>query len=580
MKNILRILKLVIPISPLRMTLYLLLSLPGALLPAVILYLQRKIVDRAAGFNPKLPWSYCAGPVLLLIGAYMVWKMFELVSRQYMEFGYFRYVFLGLDAKIHEKSAKISLEYYDSAQYYQTVERAKQASMFLVFTTNLAVMSLVLIFNLIFVGGYLVSLHPLLILFVVMVSVPVILEKIKGAGYQSRLMQALAQAERRKKYAIGLLSAAGSKKELAHHGADRYVAKRYLAACREVDEKEGWHIRQIGGVGLFFAGIRSLFHGLSVFLMIWLLVTDRITIGGFSVLLASFAALTGSFTQLFHHAGEILQTSVMSASFFELMDLEVTDGEKKIEPDGEAARLDHVSYRYPNEEAYALKDISLSIKKGERIAIVGENGAGKTTLAKLLSGFLLPTEGVMELGGVERSQLEENNIFEQISAVYQEFGHYKLTLTQNVYLGDTAKEMDHKKISHALEWAGILPANDPQELLLGREFGGTELSGGQWQRLALARSYYRERPILFLDEPTAAIDPLEEMAIYQRLNDLARNRTVVLVTHRLGAVRSADKILVLDHGSIAEAGSFEELMEQRGYFYHIWNEQAKWYREA
>lgn len=580
MKNIIRILRLVIPISPLRMTLYLLLSLPGAVLPTVLLYLQRQIVDRAASFGLGLSLSYYAEPVLLLIGTYMIQKMFELVSKQYMEFGYFRYVFLGLDAKIHEKSAKISLEYYDSAQYYQTVEKAKQASMFLVFTANLAVMSLVLIFNLTSVGGYLASLHPLLILFVVMVSVPVISEKLKGAGYQSRLMLDLAQAERRKNYARGLLSTVGSKKELAHHGAGCYVAERYLAACREVDEREGKHVRQMGGVGLFFAGIKSLFHGLSVFLMVWLLVTGRITIGGFSVLLASFSALTSSFTQLFNHAGEILQTSVMSASFFELMDLEVTEGRKKMESGREAARLEHVSYRYPNGEAYALKDISLSIQKGERIAIVGENGAGKTTLAKLLSGFLLPTEGVLELGGVERSQLKENSIFEQISAVYQEFGHYKLTMAQNVYLGATTKEMDHKKISHALEWAGILLAEHPQEQLLGREFGGTELSGGQWQRVALARSYYRQRPILFLDEPTAAIDPLEEMAIYQRLNDLAQDRTVVLVTHRLGAVRSADKILVLDHGSIAEAGSFEELMERRGYFYHIWNEQAKWYREA
>lgn len=580
MKNIIRTLKLVIPIAPLRMTIYLLLSLPGAILPAVLLYLQRKIVDRAASFGLGLPLSYYMVPVLFLIGTYMIQKMFELVSRQYMEFGYFRYVFLGLDAKIHEKSAKISLEHYDSAQYFLTVEKAKQASMFLVFTANLAIMSLVLIFNLISVGGYLVSLHPLLILFVVMVSVPVILEKRKGARYQSSLMQDLAQAGRRKSYALGLLSTAGSKKELAHHGASCYVAERYLAACREADEKEGSHIRKMGGIGLFFAGIRSLFHSLSIFLMVWLLVTGRITIGGFSVLLASFAALTGSFTQLFDHAGEILQTNIMSASFFELMDLEVTDGRKKMEPDEEVARLEHVSYRYPNEQSYALKDISLSIQKGERIAIVGENGAGKTTLAKLLSGFLLPSEGVMELGGVERSQLEENSIYEQISAVYQEFGRYKLTLAQNVYLGDTTKEMDHKKISHALEWAGILLGDHPQELLLGREFGGTELSGGQWQRLALARSHYRQRPILFLDEPTAAIDPLEEMAIYQRLHDLAQDRTVVLVTHRLGAVRGADKILVLNQGSITEAGSFEELMEQRGYFYHIWNEQAKWYREG
>lgn len=436
--------------------------------------------------------------------------------------------------------------------------------------------------------GYLASLHPLLILFVVLVSLPVILEKIQGAKYQSGLMQDLAQAGRRKAYASGLLSEAGSKKELAHHGAGRYVAEKYLAACREVDEREAKHIRQMGRIGLVLAGGKALSHCLAIFLMAWLLVTGRITIGGFSVLLSSFAALTGSFTQLFDHAGELLKTSVMSAPFFALMDLEVTDGSEDLgpckgpegtEPCGEAVRLEHVSYRYPNGGEYALKDISLSIRNGERVAIVGENGAGKTTLAKLLSGFLLPSEGVMELGGVERSQLREGSIFKQASAVYQEFGRYKLTLAQNVYLGDPEKEMDPGKVNHALEWAGVPFSGNPKELLLGREFGGTELSGGQWQRLALARCYYRQRPLLFLDEPTAAIDPLEEMAVYERLNGLTKERTVVLVTHRLGAVRNMDKIIVLEHGSIAEEGSFEALLEQRGYFYHIWNEQAKWYRE-
>ena len=136
-----------------------------------------------------------------------------------------------------------------------------------------------------------------------------------------------------------------------------------------------------------------------------------------------------------------------------------------------------------------------------------------------------------------------------------------------------------KRIREALDWADLFLEEDPEQMLLGREFGGRELSGGQWQRLALARSYYRRRPVLFFDEPTAAIDPLEEAALYGKLEKLAAGRTLVLVTHRLGAVRQADRILLLEGGKIAEAGSFTQLMERKGRFYRIWNEQTKWYKE-
>lgn len=580
MKNIVRILKLVIPISPFRMMIYLLLSIPGAVLPTVLLYLQRQIVDSVANLNQGFSILYYMKPVLLLIGTYMILKLFSLISNQYMEFGYFRYVFMGLDARIHEKSAKISLEYYNCAQYYQIVQNAKQASMFLVFTANLVIMSVILIFNLLSVGGYLASLNSLLIVFVILVSVPVVIEKLQSTRYQSNLIQDLVQAIRRKKYAFDLLSTESCKKELAHQGASHYVVDKHLAACNEINTREWTHIWQMGRNGLIFALIKSMFHSISVFMMIWMVVTNRITIGGFSVLLTSFSVLANSFTQLFNQAGEILQTSVMSASFFTLMDLEVKDGTINMKLGEEIAHLEHVFYQYLDAEDFALKDISLSIRRGEKIAIVGENGAGKTTLAKLLSGFFWPTEGVMKLGGMIRSQLQENSIFEYISAVYQEFGHYKLTLAQNVYLSDTMKQMDMEKICNALNWAGIFLSEHPKEILLGKEFGGIEISGGQWQRLALARSYYRQRPIVFLDEPTASIDPLEEMGIYGRLNELGQDRTVILVTHRLGAVHSADKIIVLDHGSIIESGNFEQLMEQRGHFYYIWNEQVKWYQEV
>lgn len=303
------------------------------------------------------------------------------------------------------------------------------------------------------------------------------------------------------------------------------------------------------------------------------------------MLLTSFAALTNIFTQLFDHAGEIMQTGIMSSAFFELMEFEVKDGDRNLEDSGEYARLAHVSYRYPNSAQTALNDISLAIKKGERVAIVGENGAGKTTLAKLLSGFLLPVEGHMELGGIDRHMLRERSIFDHISAVYQEYGRYKLTLAENVYLSDTMgkdhglKEPDVERICHALAWADVRFDAKPDKMVLGKEFGGSELSGGQWQRIALARSYYRKRKVLLFDEPTAAIDPLEEMALYGKLDELAGEKTVILVTHRLGAVRNADKIIVMEKGSIAEMGSFDELMRLNGNFYHIWTEQTKWYQE-
>ncbi len=580
MKHIVRALKLVIPIHPFRMLFYLLLSLPGAVLPAVLLYLQKEIMDNASDLNQVLPLFYYIKPVLLLIGTYMILKLFSLLSKQYMEFGYFSYVVMGLDAKIHEKSGQISLEYYDNAEYYKIIQNAKQSSMFLVFTANLVIMSLIVVLNLLSVSSYLITLHPVLIIFVVFVSAPVILERLISAKYQFGLMQDTVQVARRKKYAFELLSQSDSKKEPAHYGASSYIAQKYLMACKEIDEKEWKHIRQNGKIGVIFAGIKALFHALSIFIMVYLLITKKITIGGFSVLLTSFSVLIDAFVQLFNHAGEVLQLGIMTDSFFVLMDFETKDGIEDKKDNREYAKLEHVFFHYPNTENFALKDISLSVRKGEKIAIVGENGAGKTTLAKLLSGFVLPTKGSMKIGETSREQLKENSVFEQISAVYQEFGHYKLTLAENVYLGDSMKKIDFGKIKDSLEWAGLLFSEQPEHLLLGKEFGGIEISGGQWQRLALARSYYRQRPVIFLDEPTASIDPLEEMEIYKKLDELAEERTVILVTHRLGAVRNVDNIIVLDNGNIVEEGSFEQLIKQKGHFSFLWNEQAKWYQSV
>ena len=165
-------------------------------------------------------------------------------------------------------------------------------------------------------------------------------------------------------------------------------------------------------------------------------------------------------------------------------------------------------------------------------------------------------------------------MLEHISAAFQIFGKYKLSVRENLIISSPEKR-EEDKIEEALKWADL---DLKKEMVLGREFGGEELSGGQWQRIALARCYYRDREIVFVDEPTSAIDPLEELNIYQKLLELTKDKTVVVVTHRLGVAKNADKILVLEDGKLVETGTFEELQKMNGVFAKMWEEQAKWYR--
>ncbi len=256
-------------------------------------------------------------------------------------------------------------------------------------------------------------------------------------------------------------------------------------------------------------------------------------------------------------------------------------GEKIPTPIRSGITFEKVDFCYPDGRL-ALKDISFTLYSGQTVAIVGENGAGKTTLVKLLTRLYDPTTGRILVDGIDLKNFNLEQWRQQIAGVFQDFGHYALTLGENIALGNLAALESPDILKYAVEKADIakLVEHFPtkEDTPLGKQFGGTELSGGQWQKLALARAFVRQQAqLLLLDEPTAALDPRSEYDLYLRFMELAEGKTTILITHRLASVRMAHRILVLKAGCLIEDGTHQELLQRGGEYTALWNMQAQHY---
>ncbi len=329
-----------------------------------------------------------------------------------------------------------------------------------------------------------------------------------------------------------------------------------------------------GWVGILLLLVRSISLG-------------HISAGEAAAVLGSVSTMYTYFDGLF---SSIKSSSVLKPyvnSFFDFTDA-ADDAEKdKTLPEvmAHGIQAEDISFTYPGADKPAINGITLDIKPGELVAVVGENGSGKTTLSKLLMGLYTPEKGRVTIGGRDTSTTDMASLMERTGAVFQNFIRYTaLTLSDNVRISSPDKEYTPENISTALSDCS-LDTNDEKtfpngiETMLGREFNGSELSGGQWQRLAMARGFYRDSDWLILDEPTSAIDPLEEDRMYRRFAELAKGKTALLITHRLGSARIADRIIVMDSGKIVEEGRHEELLAKKGKYTEMWEAQASGYIE-
>ena len=334
-------------------------------------------------------------------------------------------------------------------------------------------------------------------------------------------------------------------------------------------------ISQSAGIFGYFIILKNLFYKL-------------ISVGDVTFQMRALDIFTGNLAAATNSFGSLYERSLRVNEIKEVFDMKsmVEDGlielpKLSTPPD---IRLENISFKYPNSDNDVIKDLSLHIKPGEKIAIVGENGAGKTTLVKLLARFYKVNQGVIMLGDKDIDDIKIDSWYKNLSVLFQDYNTYSvLTLKENIFLGESDEELNMEKIKMAAEKANvgsfISSYKNGYDQVLSEKFkGGTRPSTGQWQKIAIARFFYRNSPVVIFDEPTASIDAVSESEIFGQIYGFFKNKTVIIISHRFSTVRNADKIYVLDKGKIVEGGSHKELMKLKGKYYKAFNIQAKGYK--
>ncbi|MBI4542423.1 MAG: ABC transporter ATP-binding protein, partial [Gemmatimonadetes bacterium] len=312
------------------------------------------------------------------------------------------------------------------------------------------------------------------------------------------------------------------------------------------------------------------------------------TLGVLTFLAASFRQSRDLIQRILLATSQIYEQSLYLSDLFTFFGMRPAiasrDGARPVpRPVREGFEFRDVGFRYPGSEAWAVRHLSFRLNPGERLALVGENGAGKTTLVKLLARLYDPDEGLILLDGADLRDYDVPALYRAIGVIFQDFVRYELVLRENIGVGEIGAVLDLPKVERAAErsLASDLARRLPSryEQMLGRRFeGGIELSGGEWQKVALARAYLREAEVLILDEPTAALDARAEYQVFRRFAELTRGKMAVLISHRFSTVRMADRILVLERGEITESGTHGELVARGGTYAELFSLQAAGYK--
>jgi ATP-binding cassette, subfamily B, bacterial len=439
------------------------------------------------------------------------------------------------------------------------------------------------------IGGIVVALliiEPLFCLLVLAAFLPAWLATNRAARLVYRFSVEQTERERRRMYLFELLTSKRDAQEVRAFDLGGYLGGRHRQIYEHLIADLRTMLRRRLRVALAGQLLTAALTAGAFAVLVWFVVRDRMSLSDAGSAASALVLLTGRLRTLSTGAGGLYESSLYLEDYSTFVRarprIEAARPTEPAPPDPEILAAESVTFTYPSRARPSLVDASLTLRRGEVVALVGENGSGKTTFAKLLAGLYEPESGSITWDGVNAATLDPVSVRAQVAVIFQDFVRYLLSAHDNIALGDHGRFDDDQAVERAARAAGIHDAiaglGGGYDGLLGPEhFGGSDLSGGQWQRVALARAFFRDAPIVILDEPTASLDPRAEAALYERIRDLYAGRSVLLISHRFGSVRSADRIYVLRDGRVHEEGSHRELMDADGYYAELFRLQASSY---
>lgn len=372
------------------------------------------------------------------------------------------------------------------------------------------------------------------------------------------------------------LMLSASSKEIKTLGLYNFFYKKWKSLADQYTFNERKIIRKQMILGIIDSTIINTMNIIGIMLGIILMTKGIISLGKLGVIMQLVVTLISDTGILLSSIASFISKKNNAAQFFELMDMKEQENVVESADAIRSIAAANLKYRYPLTNRYILDGINIEIHRGEKIAFVGENGAGKSTFIKLILGLIKPSDGTMTFNGISTEKVNPIEHYERQAVVVQNPSHYTtFTLGDNVYLGNTQCERDENKIDEALKFIGLNNVNKDE--VLGRDIGGIDMSGGQWQKLAIARTVYRDKDFIILDEPTSNLDPITESEIFSHYIAMAKDKTVIFVTHRISVASLADRIVVFDQGKIVEDGTHEKLMTQNKKYAELYNSQSQWY---
>jgi ATP-binding cassette subfamily B protein len=595
LRHLRTLLRLVWSTEPSYVVEILVLRVARAGVPVAVLWVGKLIVDQvvAAIGQRQVPWGHLA--VLLAI-EFAIAVVGEGLSR----LSALLESLLGdlfanrTSVDLMRHAAKLDLEQFEDADLYDKLERARRQTVNRIGLFTLVLATIQDLITLVTLSAALIAYVPWLLVLLAVAVVPSLLGETHFASLGYSLLYSWTPERRLLDYLRYIGASDVSAKEVKLFGLSDFLVGRYDGLSREFYEANKALAVRRSLVSTVLGTVGTLGYYAAYVVIIYLTVVGhRGPAGVFTIGVLTF--LTGSFRQsrdliqrVLLSLTQVFEQSLYLDDLFSFLALEPTvrsapDARPVPVPIRQGFVFENVGFRYPGSDAWAVRHLDFTLEPGERIALVGENGAGKTTLAKLLVRLYDPTEGRILLDGVDLRQYDITSLRQNVGVIFQDFVRYDLIMRENIAVGNIERLSDEPRLHGAAQRSladsvvGRLAGRYDQ--MLGRRFeGGVELSGGEWQKVALARAYMRDAQLLILDEPTAALDARAEYQVFLRFSELTAGKMAVLISHRFSTVRMADRILVLRAGELAEQGTHEELVARGGLYAELFQLQAAGYR--